>query len=390
MANDNIEIRPRFRDLIPRLAKHELDKLEASIMTEGIRDPLTVGTFASEKKDGTAPRVLIDGHHRHEIATKHGLPIPTREIEFEDEDAAIIWAIDTQIGRRNILHVLDRVILLEKKRPILEAQAQARQLAGKGEDLAGKVPQGASKKRHPTVTEQLAAELKISRNLYDDCLLIIAKGIPALLKFVREGKMSVTGAAKLLHHVPHGRASITDDEHQKWQQELVDNVRGDPDAMQAVVRNINRDKRQYERMREQDAREAAEAKKREEHNRAGEKRDAEEIAKWREEERESNEVTPEEEEQEVAVVEEEEREEEEQTEQTATVTEFPRRNDRQEAMAKLVSAIVDAVQGVLDARGLGMSADGQEALAGLLEVWVIDHSVEYQIVRHAAGEEIVS
>lgn len=397
MGNDNnIEIRPKFQGLIPRLAKHELAKLEASIINEGVREPLTVATFVSEKADA-APRVLIDGHHRYEIAKKHGLPFGIRDVEFEDEDAAVVWAIDNQIGRRNVLHVLDQVILVEKKRPILEGQARARQLSGKaddGPDLAGKVPQGAStsKKRHPTVTERLAAELKVSRNFYDDCLLILAQAIPAMVKFIRDGDLSVTGAAKLLRHAPHDRYNMADAEHQKWQQELVDNVRGDPDAMQAVIRRINREKREFERMRQRDAAEAAEAKRKEEEYQDTERQDEQEIAKWREaeeqeafeeeqeaapeveEEEEQTEVAPKREEEEEEEQEAPQEQEEEETEQTATVTEIPRPPKSGRNIPEIVATIIDATRDILAARGLGISADGERILGDAVEAWAIKYA----------------
>lgn len=418
MGNDdnNIEIRPKFQGLIPRLAKHELMKLEASIINEGVREPLTVATFVSEKADA-APRVLIDGHHRYEIAKKHGLLFGTRDVEFEDEDAAVLWAIDNQIGRRNVLHVLDRVVLVEKKRPILEKRARERQLTGKadGADLAGHAPQGtttsASKKRHPTVTEQLAAELKVSRNFYDDCLLVLSKGIPALVKFVREGDLSITGAAKLLRHTPHSPV-MTDEEHREWQQELVDNVKGDPDGMQAVIRKINWNARDYKRMCDRERAVEAEKKKKEEDFQAGEKQDEEQITKWREEltetpeaeveqeaqEEEQTEVQEVEEEQEAPEVEEEtvqeapEHEEETEEEETETVTEIHRkvREEKQEVVADIVSAVVDATQGILTTRSLGMSSEGQEVLAEVIEAWVIEHVTKYHMVYHTATGELAS
>ncbi len=62
----NIEIRPKFQNLIPRLAAHELAKLETSIIAEGIREPLTIGVIEEVNVHGvtTTARVLVDGHHR--------------------------------------------------------------------------------------------------------------------------------------------------------------------------------------------------------------------------------------------------------------------------------------------------------------------------------------
>ncbi len=405
---ENIEIRPKFRNLIPKLAKHEFEKLEASIINEGVREPLTIGLFEETNVHGVeeTARVLIDGHHRHEIAIKHGLSFTTREIEFKDEDAAIIWAIDNQIGRRNVLHPLDRVILLEKKRPIIEKRARERQLTGKSDDgdLAPQTEQGTKKRRSPTVLEQLAKEAGIGRTSYDDCLLILSKGIPALVKFVREGDLSITGAAKLLRHTPPGKSGMTDEEHREWQQQLADNVKGDPDAMQAVVRKINWNNRDYERMRDRERAEEAEKKKKEEEFHLAEEHDEEEIAKWREElegveneeEQEANEAeereapAEEEEQTEQEAVEEQEEEQASTSEREVTEIHQKIRQERRELVSNLVSAIVNATQGVLTARGLGMSHEGQEVLAASIEAWVIEHAVKYQVVRHASVAEMVS
>lgn len=386
IGTDGMEIRPKFRDLIPKLAKHELEKLEASILQDGIREPLVVAVFP-ETKHGitTTARVLVDGHHRHAIATKHGLPFDTREIEFEDEDAALVWAIDNQLGRRNIIHPLDRVILLEKKRPILERQAQARQLTGKAEgddgDLALETTQGTKGKhtRRPTVTEQLAREAGMGRTTYDACLLILSKGIPALVKFVREGDLSITAAGKLLSHTPKQRGrrvDMTDEEHRAWQQQLVDNVKGHPDAMQAVVRGINWEERDFRRSSEKLREEEREKKREEEKYQAAEERDEEDIRKWREE---LEAETPAEEEQTGTVTAEEETEtaEEEETEtetkQTATVTEIPRPPRPEENIQEIVDAIIDATWDILAARSLGILPGGDRELGDIVEAWVIEY-----------------
>ncbi|HOW53891.1 MAG TPA: hypothetical protein PLR60_04470 [Syntrophorhabdaceae bacterium] len=341
-----------------------------------------------ETKHGitTTAKVLLDGHHRHAIAINHGLPFDTREIEFEDEDAALVWAVDTQLGRRNIIHPLDRVSLLEKKRPALERQAEARQLAGKAEgDLTPLSEQGPKKRRAPTVLEQLAREAGMGRTTYDACLLILGKGIPALVEFVRQGDLSITGAGKLLSHTP-GRGIMNDEEHRAWQQRLVDKVQGHPDAMQAVIRNINWRARDSKRECDAWEREAERQRKEEEDFQAREKQDEEDIKKWREE---LEAETPAEEEQTGTVTEEEtktaeeeaapEQEEETETEtkQTGTVTEIPRPPRPGENIREIVAAIIDAARDILAARGLGISEDGELALGDAVEVWVIEYARDY-------------
>jgi hypothetical protein len=58
---------------------------------DGCRDPLL-----------TWNGILIDGHNRYEICTKHGLPFSILEKDFTDSGAAKIWMIDNQNGRRNL------------------------------------------------------------------------------------------------------------------------------------------------------------------------------------------------------------------------------------------------------------------------------------------------
>ncbi|NLT23484.1 MAG: hypothetical protein GXX82_10590 [Syntrophorhabdus sp.] len=402
-TNDNIEIRPKYQNLIPKLAKHEFEKLEASILAEGIREPLTIAVIP-ETNHGitTTARVLLDGHHRHAIAREHGLPFTTREIEFPDEDAAIIWMIDCQLGRRNIIHALDRVILLEKKRPILEKRAQERQRAGKAEgDLALETTQGGAKgkrTRRPTVTEQLAKEAGMGRTNYDACLNILARGIPALIKFVREGDMSISAAGTLLAHTP-GRGIMNDDEHRAWQQQLVDNVGGTADAMQAVVRKVNCRARESDRECKMWEREAERERLQDEKYQVDEERDEEEIERWREEREAPHEeqTEPEEvEETEPPVVREEEEDEEQETrgpsEQEREVIEIHRKalRERQELVSGIVSGIVGAAESVLAARGLRMPLAAQEVLANVVEAWTIEHIVNSNeaVLRARAAEKV--
>jgi len=91
-----MEIWKELKDLIPPLSKDEYQALENSIKTEGVRDPLSVAQIDGET-------VLIDGHNRHGIATKHGLSFDTRLIEtVTTKDEAVVWMIDNQQGRRNL------------------------------------------------------------------------------------------------------------------------------------------------------------------------------------------------------------------------------------------------------------------------------------------------
>ena len=66
---------------------------------------------------------LIDGHNRYSICQKHGIPFETMQKDFASRDDVMLWMIDTQFSRRN-LEAPDRILLAQKKAPILERLAR--------------------------------------------------------------------------------------------------------------------------------------------------------------------------------------------------------------------------------------------------------------------------
>ena len=106
-------IDPEFRDLIPPLRGDELANLEASILADGCREALIVW-----KDHG----IIIDGHHRYVICTKHSLSFETIEKEFASREAVMIWMIDNQLARRNIADAW-RITLVNRQGPLKAALA---------------------------------------------------------------------------------------------------------------------------------------------------------------------------------------------------------------------------------------------------------------------------
>jgi phage N-6-adenine-methyltransferase len=92
MGND-VLIDAEFRAIIPPLAPEEFKALEESILAEGCRDAIVTW-----KEKG----VILDGHNRYDICTKHGIPYRVFEKPLENRDKAILWIIDNQLGRRNL------------------------------------------------------------------------------------------------------------------------------------------------------------------------------------------------------------------------------------------------------------------------------------------------
>jgi hypothetical protein len=49
--------------------------------------------------------IIVDGHNRYKIATKHNLPYEVEEIDFLSADEVVLWLLDNQFGRRNLSSV---------------------------------------------------------------------------------------------------------------------------------------------------------------------------------------------------------------------------------------------------------------------------------------------
>lgn len=93
---EDIIVDAEFAALIPPLTEDERSQLERNIVDHGsARDPLVVWAKAGKL-------TLVDGHNRYEICTRLDLPFEIEEMPFDDRNAAMLWIIDNQKGRRNL------------------------------------------------------------------------------------------------------------------------------------------------------------------------------------------------------------------------------------------------------------------------------------------------
>lgn len=140
-----IAVDSEFQSLIPPLSDDEYERLEKSIIAEGVRDPIITW-------NGT----IIDGHNRYHICEEYGIKCPQTEREFESRDAAKIWIIENQFGRRN-LSKYDRSVLALELESMYAQQAKDRQRLGG----AQKVPQISAE---PETRDKVAAVAGVSHD----------------------------------------------------------------------------------------------------------------------------------------------------------------------------------------------------------------------------------
>lgn len=118
---ETLEINHEFERLIPPLADDEFKQLESNLLNEGFRKHEAITAWNG---------VIVDGHNRYKICQKHGIKFNVVDKEFKDKNEVLIWMIDNQLGKRNVLPY-DRVRLNLKKEEILRPIAKEHQLAGK-------------------------------------------------------------------------------------------------------------------------------------------------------------------------------------------------------------------------------------------------------------------
>lgn len=180
-----ITIDPEFKALIPPLAADELRQLEENILRDGCRDPLVVWNG-----------ILIDGHNRHEICTRNGLPFETVQVQFESRTHARIWMRHNQAGRRNLTTAWRLDLELGNKQDLLEI---GKATQGKRTDL---LSENDKRSLPPPVNTQkeIAKAAGVSTGQVGMAEQIIKKA-PELWEKAKQGDVSISTAYQQIRRI---------------------------------------------------------------------------------------------------------------------------------------------------------------------------------------------
>ena len=127
-VNTELTIDPRFQAMIPPLSAVERSLLEESLVAYGCHSPIIVWKG-----------VIIDGHNRYEICHRRNIEFTIKSIEFADDDAAAIWIIDNQTGRRNLADI-DRIALQAERAKLVAKMGKVNQQTPTGGVTLAKLP----------------------------------------------------------------------------------------------------------------------------------------------------------------------------------------------------------------------------------------------------------
>lgn len=179
-------IDPEFRALIPPPRDDERATLEANLVADGCRDPLVVWRGHG---------ILLDGHNRLEICDRLGIAYQITAIELSDRDAAKLWILDNQLGRRNLIDYVRGVLALQKK-AIHEARAKANQKARKG-DQPGASPAKLPDLSPVNTRAEVAKDAGLGERTIAKIVTVEKNGSPELKAAASKGHISIDAAEKI-------------------------------------------------------------------------------------------------------------------------------------------------------------------------------------------------
>jgi len=193
----NITVNEELLAYIDPLTPDEHEALERSLLAEGCRDALVLWG-----------EVLVDGHNRHSICTRHGIPFNTvQNTAFKTLDDVHLWMIDQHLGRRSVSDFQRGVLALRKKDilstrvlPLATASAASADGAAPWDDTdaaAASAPTTAPEAAtEPLLTrEAMARAARISSNTILQIEKIQKSAAPELVAAVKSGTISINAAA---------------------------------------------------------------------------------------------------------------------------------------------------------------------------------------------------
>lgn len=197
-----LRVDPEFKAIIPPLSKDERAALEASILEEGVRDAIVVWGDT-----------IVDGHNRYEIATGMNaggvvLPFQTSSKDFESRDAAKLWILKNQLGRRNLTDK-KRYDIAKQLWAVEKELAKKRQLAALKQNAGpeGTVPLNSAEREKPDEAgesaEKAAKEAGLSRDKLRKMQFIEYAGRSDLLEAIDDPEVDLS------IHRAHQIAKIT-------------------------------------------------------------------------------------------------------------------------------------------------------------------------------------
>lgn len=158
-----LKIDKGFEKLIPPLQDTEFSGLTKSILKYGCQEPIEIWN-----------NTIIDGHNRHKICKANNIPFEVREMDFSDRSEALVYIIEKQFGRRNLLP-FQRSELALKMKNVIQAKAKEKQAEFHGNQYKSGLLQKSDKVQIHT-DDELSKLAGVSRDTIRKAEKIIVEG----------------------------------------------------------------------------------------------------------------------------------------------------------------------------------------------------------------------
>ena len=187
-------ILPEMAQLLPPLTGEQLAALEADLLANGCYSPVIVNE----------DMVIVDGHHRHQLCEKHGLPYKMAVFSFVDMLEAKQWALDTQKGRRNLdKWELGKIAL--KLKPDIEARAKENMAAGGGDQKSEEAKSGLATLPNPisavNTRKELAEAVGLGERTMGKVMQIDEHAPAPIREALDSGELSINQGYNLTHQL---------------------------------------------------------------------------------------------------------------------------------------------------------------------------------------------
>ena len=188
----NIVVNEDLKTYIDPLTPEEHEALERSILAEGCRDALVLWG-----------EMLVDGHNRYGICTRHGLPFQTvQNMRFRSIEDVHLWMIDQHLGRRSVSDFQRGILALRKKEIVEQRAAAAKDASMRAEVLGEAQPLDSPIDGTPVAAaepmktrEAVAKAARLSSSQVVMIEKIQKQAAPEVVAAVKSGAISINAAA---------------------------------------------------------------------------------------------------------------------------------------------------------------------------------------------------
>lgn len=208
-----ITIDKEFQALIPPLTVEEYDRLEESILNEGCRDAIVVWEEHKVHYDDLTgntdvipyPPVIIDGHNRYEICTRHNIPFNTVYADLPDRDEVKLWMMKNQLARRN-LNDFQRIEITHKCEDAVKAKAEQRRL----NNLVQNTEREIFPTRQGRANDELGAMAGVSGKTYEHAVKVLETAPEPVVEATRQNDLSIHAAYQVTRMEPEQQQEIAE------------------------------------------------------------------------------------------------------------------------------------------------------------------------------------